>query len=119
MTYAVAISTIPDVLKLAKRTGHSRIPLLESPGGRPLGFIHTKDLAPFIHQESPKGRAVELGRQVLTVSPHEAASKLLESFRQRRIHIAVVTDSEGRALGMVSLGDFYEHLLGSRTGTAG
>jgi CBS domain containing-hemolysin-like protein len=119
MTYAVAASTVPDVLALAKRTGHSRIPLLDSPGERPLGFIHAKDLAPFIHQESPKGRVADLRRQVLTVSPLEAASRLLDSFTQRRIHIAIVTDSEGKALGLVSLGDFYEHLLGSRTGTAG
>lgn len=118
VTYAVASSSISDVIGLVRETGHSRIPLLDSPGGRPLGFIHSKDLAPFVHQGSPEGQIAELGRDVLTVSTAEAASRLLETFRQRRIQMAVVADQGGRALGVVTLGDFYGHLLGSRAGTA-
>lgn len=116
MAYALESSTIQEVIDLVRRTGHSRIPLLDGPGGRPLGFIHAKDLGPYLHDPSPQGNAGDLLREVLQVPPKEQASRLLESFRHRRIHLAVVTDTLGRALGLVSLGDFYAHLLGERSG---
>lgn len=117
MAYALESSPIREVIDLVRRTGHSRIPILDAPGGRPLGFLHAKDLGPYLHDPSPGGNAGDLLREALQIPPKERASRLLESFRHRRVHLAVVTDTVGRAIGLVSLGDFYAHLLGDRSGS--
>jgi len=114
MTYALETTPFSELSALVRETGHSRVPLLDEPGGHPTGFVHAKDLAIHIHADETPATAADLQREVLTIPPKEPASRLLDAFRHKRIHLAVVTDTLGRALGVVSLGDFYAHLIGSR-----
>lgn len=102
---------LPDVIALARTRRHDRIPILEQ-DLRPLGFIHAKDLA--LHVHGPGGATAEsLRRDTLKVAPGDLASRVLDAFRIEKIHIAVVTDPGGCAMGIVTLDDFYQHLLGS------
>jgi magnesium and cobalt transporter len=94
------------------KTGYTRFPVKEGKDLHIIGFIHAKDL----FQLSDKGRPMSL-RRVLRppyfVSADETIDTQLRSFQARKLHQAVVLDSEGKVAGLVTLEDIVEELVGS------
>lgn len=94
------------------RTGHSRLPLYETGLDDVVGFIHTKDLLG-LSEETVDGPVPEhLIREVLTVAPDSRLGDVLVEMRRGRIHLAVVRDEHARTLGIVTLEDIVEQLVG-------
>jgi CBS domain containing-hemolysin-like protein len=77
-----------------------------------LGFLHAKDLltivGPARHRPLPLGRV----RGMLVVGSRMDLDEALLAMQQRRVHVAAVTDDEGRTLGIVTLEDVIEALVG-------
>ncbi len=106
-------ASIDECLELARRTRFSRFPLCE--GGdldRTLGVVHIKDL-----HGRPAG--VQLGRdllpaahKILYIPETTRLEKLLQFFLERRLHLAIVVDEYGGTVGMVTLENVLEELVG-------
>ena len=106
-------ATIDDCVEVARRTRFSRFPLCE--GGnldRTLGVVHIKDL-----HGRPAG--VQLGRdllpaahKILYIPETTRLEKLLQFFLERRLHLAIVVDEYGGTVGMVTLENVLEELVG-------
>ncbi len=94
-------------------TGHSRL-LVVGDGGLDdvLGFIHAKDLltipGPLRDRPLPLGRI----RQIPIVDQDDVVDDALYALQGSRVHLAVVADSSGRTVGLVSLEDMLEELVG-------
>lgn len=95
------------------RTGHSRL-LVVGAGGLDdtLGFIHAKDLLTIPggmrDQPLPLGRI----RRVPIVRADAVIDDVLYALQDARVHLAIVADASGHTIGLVSLEDVLEELVG-------
>jgi len=105
-------TTVTAVEQVILESGHSRILVLGTGLDDVAGFIHAKDLLglPPEADERPPPRA--LIRSVLDVTPDLGLENLLLAMRRRRLHLAVVRDPKGATLGIVTLEDVVEQLVG-------
>jgi len=105
-------ATHDAVLDTLIEEGYSR--LLVYPGEdrtRVTGVIHAHDV---LHLWRHQTLIVtpDLIRPVYAVAPEKRVSDLLREFQQRKIQIATVVDAQGRTLGMVTLEDLIEEIVG-------
>lgn len=90
------------------RSTHSRFPVCEGDLDRTIGILQAKDFL-----VAPEGSDVRsLLRAPVVVPEHMPALKVLESFRQTTVHIALVLDEYGGVQGLVSATDILEALVG-------
>ncbi len=92
-------------------SGHSYFPLYSESRDRALGIVSLKS----IYANLAAGATVELRSlaiPALVVPDTQNAVQLLESFKKAGRHIAMVTDEFGHLVGMVSLHDVMESVLG-------
>ncbi len=105
--------SIADCLRLADETRYSRFPL--SDGGdldRLVGVVHAKDI--YLRRDV-KGSASILrssSKPVIYVPETARLDRLLQLFLDRRLHLAVVVDEYGSTVGMVTLENVLEELVG-------
>jgi len=115
-----ADATLEETMKLFATTQRSRIPVYEGTLDHILGFVHIKDalwtlLDP--SRSSPEDGPSQfhlksLLRDVLIVPETKPASELLLEFRARRAGLAMVVDEFGSILGLVTLEDILEQMVG-------
>ena len=105
-------ATLKQIVKIAQRTGHSRLPVWGNERKDIIGFIHTKDLLGL-----PERMGTRLPKKVvrppLFVPAQTKIDKQLRSFKRRRLHQAIVLDEGGQIAGLVTLEDILEELVGS------
>ena len=102
-----------DLLTKAHLEPHTRFPIIR--GGdlnQILGYVNFKELL-FVAKNNPQNPTVEgIIRPVRFVAPSMRLTHLLRIFIEEHIHIAIVQDKEGRTLGLVTLEDIIEEMLG-------
>jgi CBS domain containing-hemolysin-like protein len=106
-------ATIAECLEIAEKTRYSRFPLCD--GGnldKSLGVLHIKDL----YAQRLKARTgVELQlyvRKLIYIPETARLEKLLQLLLERKLHFAIVVDEYGGTLGMVTLENILEELVG-------
>jgi CBS domain containing-hemolysin-like protein len=106
-------ASIAECIEFAERTRYSRFPLCESGDlDRTLGVIHIKDLYA-ARQRAQIGRDLLIAARKLIYVPETARlEKLLQLFLERKLHLAVVVDEYGGTVGMVTLENILEELVG-------
>lgn len=105
--------TIQKCLKTAEVEGYSRYPLCENGDlDRTLGVVHFKDL--FAHRNGVEtaGDLKPVCRKLIYVPENTKLEKLLSRFMDRRLHMAIIVDEYGGSVGMVTLEDILEELVG-------
>ena len=92
-------------------SGFSRIPVYEEDVDNIRGTLYVKDLLPYINHGSDFGWQ-QLVRKPYFVPEHKKINDLLEDFQSNKVHMAVVVDEYGSTLGLVSLEDIIEEIVG-------
>lgn len=92
-------------------SGFSRIPAYSENLDNIQGILYVKDLLPHLG-EGDDFEWQKLLRPAYFVPEHKKINDLLEDFQKRKIHIAVVVDEYGGTLGIVSLEDVLEEIVG-------
>jgi CBS domain containing-hemolysin-like protein len=87
---------------------HTRFPLVEGHLDHSIGLIHVKDLLPHIGKAPPNLKA--LMRELVPVPEMMTIDKLLRMFLDKHLHMALVVDEFGGAVGIVTLDN--EELVG-------
>lgn len=112
-------ASLEDTMRLFATTQRSRIPVYENSLDHIVGFVHIKDVIWVLldrarHPAEPPGpfQLRRLLREILIVPESKLASELLGEFRERRTGIAMVVDEFGSILGLVTLEDILEQLVG-------
>jgi CBS domain containing-hemolysin-like protein len=106
-----AAATVAEAARIAHDCGHSRLPVAD--GERVAGLVTAKDLLPRLH--GPRGGAEpvrDLMRPVYFVRREETVKDLLEELQEGRTHLAVVVDRFGRPVGIVTMEDVLEEIVG-------
>ncbi|GAB4419525.1 MAG: gliding motility-associated protein GldE [Bacteroidia bacterium] len=93
----------------------SRMPVYEGNLDHIKGVLHIKDLLPYLKDENA---APDLGkhiREVLFIPESKKIDALLDEFKRKRLHLAVVVDEFGGTAGIVTLEDVIEEIFGEIT----
>ena len=104
-------STAADVEALCASTGYSRFPV-EGDDGELLGYLHIKDVLET--DESRRERVIEdkWTRPFATVSADNFLHDALETLQRKGAHMARVVGPDGATLGLATLEDVIEELVG-------
>lgn len=101
-----------ETMKVILDSGFSRIPVYDTSQDTIRGILYSKDLLPYIGKRDNSFRWQTLIREAFFVPESRNIDDLLEDFRKRRIHIAIVIDEYGGTQGIVTLEDIIEEIVG-------
>lgn len=104
-------SSFADVVRKVEELHYSRLPVYRSTLDEVAGMLHTKDLLPHLN-ENENFDWHQLVRQPYFVHEQKLIEDLLQEFRNRRNHFAVVVDEFGGTSGIVTLEDIMEEIIG-------
>ncbi|HXX19151.1 MAG TPA: hemolysin family protein [Candidatus Acidoferrum sp.] len=117
-----ADASIEETMNMFATTQRSRLPVYEGSLDHVLGFVHIKDVIWVLldrarraeeHVPPAPFRLRNFLRELLIVPETKSASELLMEFRSRRMGLAVVVDEFGSILGLVTLEDILEQMVGA------
>ena len=116
-----AAASVEDTMKMFATTQRSRIPVYEGSLDHILGFVHIKDMIWILldrarraeeHLPPLEFQLRNMLRDVLIVPETKPVSELLVEFRSRRTGLAMVVDEFGSILGLATLEDILEQMVG-------
>ncbi len=103
---------VRDAVTLIADRRRTRLPVYERTLDRVVGVLYAKDLLPWT-MEDPGGQEVRMVMRPPFFTPADTGLQaLLRAFQAERVHLAVIADREGRALGIVTLEDVLEEIVG-------
>ena len=103
-------ATKEDIAAVFARTGYSRLPVYEESMDNIIGIIYQKDFHNYVYR-TDKDIAVIL-RPPLFIAKTKKIGELLKELQQRKSHIAVVLDEFGGTIGIVTMEDILEEIVG-------
>lgn len=101
---------IESNLKKALESKHTRFPLCRGHLDNTIGLIHVKELLPIMRDPHPD--LLRIKRDLIPVPEMMPLEKLLSLFLSRHAHLAMVVDEYGGTVGMVTLENVLEELVG-------
>ncbi|WP_462220059.1 gliding motility-associated protein GldE, partial [Ferruginibacter sp.] len=104
-------SSFVNTIKKVEELHYSRLPVYKNNLDEVVGMLHTKDLLPHLN-EADNFDWHTLMRQPYFVHEQKLIEDLLQEFRNRRNHFAVVVDEFGGTSGIVTLEDIMEEIIG-------
>jgi CBS domain containing-hemolysin-like protein len=115
-TYSLDIAgNVEDNLKIIRQSGHSRFPLINRAKNDEIkGLLLVKDVysAMLDGTKDPWRDLSKYSREPLVIPQTQRVSKLFEMMRIRRAHMAFVVDEYGDFIGIVTLEDLLEEIVG-------
>jgi CBS domain containing-hemolysin-like protein len=97
-------------LKKAFESRHTRFPLCRGHLDNAVGLIHIKELMPMMRDPQPD--LMRIKRELIPVPEMMSLEKLLNLFLTRHAHLAIVVDEYGGTVGMVTLENVLEEIVG-------
>lgn len=93
-------------------SGHSRFPVAGEDSEDIIGILHTKDLLPLILQKDAVFDLQRYLRNVMKVPESKRLNKLMDEFRSKHTHMAIIYDEYGAVSGLVTIEDVIEEIVG-------
>ena len=101
-----------EVVRIVIESGYSRLPVYENSLDSIKGILYARDLLPYIGKKTDGFKWQTLLREPYYVPESRMIDDLLEDFRQKKIHLAIVVDEFGGTQGIVTLEDVLEEIVG-------
>lgn len=108
-------SDINTLFQLFKDYQYSRYPVFEGNPENIIGILYQKDVLVQLHQGQEDYRLRDLIKPIIFVPDSLKVSQLLKEFKQQHIHMAMVIDEYGSTIGLVTLEDALEEIVGDIT----
>ncbi|RLB05540.1 MAG: hemolysin [Deltaproteobacteria bacterium] len=100
-----------EVIEIVRQTNYSRYPVYKGEPGNIIGFIHVRDLL-FWASSITRFHLHKILRMPLFVPDTKTVQNQLIDFRNKRIHMAFVVNEYGEVIGLVTLEDVLEEIVG-------
>ena len=105
-------SDFNEVIDIVITNGYSRMPVFADTPDNIRGILYSKDLLPYIGKTDANFNWQQLLREAYFVPETRMIDDLLEDFRKKKIHMAVVVDEYGCTQGIATLEDVLEEIVG-------
>lgn len=105
-------STNEEVIRIANECGFSRLPVYQEDLDDIKGFLYIKDMLPYLVAKPGDFNWKDHIREAYYVPESKKINDLLEEFRSKKMHLAVVVDEYGGTDGIVTLEDILEEIVG-------
>lgn len=99
-----------EVAKVFTKTGYSRLPVYEGDMDNIIGILYHKDFYNYVNASEMEIK--DAVKPVLFTTKRKNISELLKELQQKKLHIAVVVDEFGCTVGILTLEDILEELVG-------
>ncbi len=107
-----AATPLDEALDVAAKYGHSRLPVYRGDIDHIIGVLHVKDLIQVLRHPHTETPLQQLLRPVHYVPDTAKADDLLRDLLRNRVHMAVVVDEYGGTVGLVTIEDALEEIVG-------
>jgi len=104
--------TLSEIFRKYNPIEYSRIPVFSEEPDNITGMILKDNLLQKLAEDKHSLKAGEIKREIRFVEDTLPVSKLMVFLVKNRVHVAMVTDSFGSIVGLVSMEDVFETLLG-------
>ena len=104
--------TLDAALKKFNESGHSRLPVWKDDFDKIIGMIYAKDLLKYIDAELTRIRAQDILRPILKVRNDRKIGSIFKELQSKKIQIAVVMDEHEKVVGLLSIEDIVEEIVG-------
>ena len=111
MTVVERTADLNQILDTIRESGFSRIPVCDGSLDTIKGIVYSKDLLPHLNKPS-NFNWCELMRTAYFVPDNKKIGVLFKDFQKKRVHMAIVVDEYGGTLGLVTLEDIIEEIIG-------
>ena len=109
-TMVTRSTPVTEILRLSKQRDFSRLPVVDE-SVKIIGLINVYDL--LFSPTDPRGKTAEQClRTALFVPANEQIDRILQKLRANRQPLAIVTDAQGKDLGVISLEDIVSRIVG-------
>ncbi len=105
-------ASFDEVMHVVLESGYARIPVYEENEDNIRGILFARDLLPYIGKVDASFDWRTLLREPYFVPESRMIDDLLEDFRKRKQHLAIVVDEFGGTQGIVTLEDVLEEIVG-------
>lgn len=112
MACASVEADISDLLNTIITCGHSRIPVFENSTDNIVGLIYAKDLLKFMGNCDNRIEIRSIMRPPFFIPETKNLEELLQEFKRKHVHLAVVIDEYGGTSGLVTIEDLLEQIVG-------
>jgi CBS domain containing-hemolysin-like protein len=112
IVYMSLSRTLDENLRIARQTGHTRFPLCEDDLTTVIGMIHVKDLFRTSGANHGRPDLRKLIRKLPFLPETLHLDALLAQFQRNQVHLAMLLDEYGSVVGMASLENVLEELVG-------
>ena len=107
-----ADATVREVISDIIACGHSRIPVYEDTLDNIVGLIYAKDLLKYWGMNDSAIVLKKIMRSPYFIPEAKNLEELLQEFKKKRVHIAIVIDEYGGTSGLVTIEDLLEQIVG-------
>ena len=105
------MTPLPAVLEKVRSSGHTRMPVYEGTLDNIVGIVNTKDLFFLVGVDNVVVLEDALYPAIF-LKPDEEAANALRLFKRSKKHLALVRDEDDKILGVVTLEDILEEIIG-------
>jgi len=105
-------SSIRELLETIIRCGHSRIPVYEQTVDNIIGLLYAKDLLKCWGENEAEIKVRSIMRAPYFIPETKDLEQLLQEFKRKRVHLAIVIDEYGGTSGLVTIEDLLEQIVG-------
>jgi CBS domain containing-hemolysin-like protein len=103
---------ISEVLDTIISCGHSRIPVFEQTIDNIIGLIYAKDLLKCWGEQDEHVSVRSIMRAPYFIPETKNLEQLLQEFKRKRVHLAIVIDEYGGTSGLITIEDLLEQIVG-------
>ena len=105
-------STLSQFIGLVTDCGHTRIPIYEKGLDKIVGILHAKDILRLWGKDSGSKIPFDNLRKPFFVPTTKKAIELLKDLKEKKMHLAIVTDEYGGTAGIITIEDILEEIVG-------
>ncbi len=105
-------TSLGDVIKLVNECGHTRIPIHKESIDKIVGILHAKDLLKLWGKDPNSKLPFDILRPPFFVPENQNINEVLKNLKEKKTHLAIVTDEYGGTSGIITIEDILEEIVG-------
>jgi CBS domain containing-hemolysin-like protein len=103
---------VRDILDTILACGHSRIPVFENSIDNVVGLLYAKDLLRYWGEREEQLQVRSIMRPPYFIPETKNLEQLLQEFKRKHVHLAIVIDEYGGTSGLITIEDLLEEIVG-------